>query len=100
MPPKKKTNKDIYYKGHLVSPCFMEFLEILSKYPKVERAAVINKLYKEGKAPCNNAKGYTLQEIALLIGVSKERARQLEQQALRKLSHPEVARKLKDYINF
>lgn len=99
MPVKKKSNKEICYKGHLVSPCFMEFLEILKRYPREDRAAVINKLYKEGKAPCNNARGYTLQEIALLIGVSKERARQLEQQALRKLSHPEVARKLKDYIN-
>lgn len=96
----KKENKAIYFKGHLVSPCFMEFYKLLSRYPKIERAYVINRLYKEGKAPCDNARGYTLQEIALLIGVSKERARQIEQQAIRKLTHPAVARKLRDYIEF
>ena len=92
-------NKKLIYKGHNVSPCFFEFLEILEKYPRGERAAIINRLYKEGKAPCNNAKGYTLQEIALLLGVSKERARQLELQALRKLQHPKIARVLRDYID-
>jgi RNA polymerase primary sigma factor len=31
---------------------------------------------------------YTLQEIANMLGVTRERARQIEMQALKKLKHP------------
>lgn len=35
-----------------------------------------------------NGSTYTLQEIANLLGVTRERARQIEMQALKKLKHP------------
>lgn len=42
---------------------------------------------------------YTLDQIAKVFGVSRERIRQKEAKALRKLRHPTRARKLKDFID-
>jgi DNA-directed RNA polymerase sigma subunit (sigma70/sigma32) len=36
----------------------------------------------------SNGDSYTLQEIANMLGVTRERARQIEMQALKKLKHP------------
>jgi len=41
---------------------------------------------------------YTLEEIGKRFGLTRERIRQIEKQALRKLRHPLRARKLKDYL--
>lgn len=41
----------------------------------------------------------TLEEIAKLLGISKERVRQIEKMAIKKLKHPKVSKTLKDYIN-
>ena len=35
---------------------------------------------------------YTLEEIAKVLGVTRERVRQIEQQALKKLKHPKFRR--------
>ncbi len=40
----------------------------------------------------------TLEEVAELFGVTRERIRQIETKALRKLRHPIRSRKLKDYL--
>ena len=40
---------------------------------------------------------YTLQEIAQKLGISRERVRQIEQTALKKLKHPKVSKKLREY---
>lgn len=40
----------------------------------------------------------TLEEIAKIMGISKERIRQIEKQALKKLKHPKVSRKLRQYL--
>ena len=40
----------------------------------------------------------TLDEIARMLGISKERVRQIETAALRKLKRPEVAKKLRVYL--
>ncbi len=40
----------------------------------------------------------TLQEIGLILGISKERARQIEVSALKKLRHPETGRVLRSYM--
>lgn len=42
---------------------------------------------------------YTLEEIAKMLGITRERVRQIEAQALKKLKSPKIGRKLKDYIN-
>ncbi len=39
----------------------------------------------------------TLEEIGKILGISKERIRQIEQSALRKLRHPEIGKKLKEW---
>ncbi len=42
---------------------------------------------------------YTLEEIAQKFGITRERVRQIEQQAIKKLRSPRVGRKLKAYLN-
>ena len=37
---------------------------------------------------------YSLEEIARILGISRERVRQIERSALKKLRHPKVGRKL------
>ena len=40
----------------------------------------------------------TLEQIGNIMGVSRERVRQIEAQALSRLRHPTVRRKLRDYL--
>ena len=40
----------------------------------------------------------TLEEIGLILGITRERVRQIESAALKKLKHPKHARKLRDYM--
>jgi RNA polymerase primary sigma factor len=41
---------------------------------------------------------YTLEEVGAKFGLTRERIRQIEGQALRRLRHPGCARRLKDYL--
>jgi len=41
---------------------------------------------------------FTLEEIGQVLGVSRERIRQIEQAALNKLKHPRVGRRLQAYL--
>jgi RNA polymerase primary sigma factor len=45
-----------------------------------------------------DGKSYTLEEVGQKLGVTRERIRQIEAQALRRLRHPAHARRLKDYL--
>ena len=45
-----------------------------------------------------NTGDYTLEEIATRLGITRQRVRQIEQAALRKLRHPKVAKHLRDYL--
>jgi RNA polymerase primary sigma factor len=42
---------------------------------------------------------HTLEEIAKKLGVTRERVRQLEKSAIKKLKHPLVSRRLRDYLS-
>ena len=40
----------------------------------------------------------SLEEIAEVLGISRERVRQIEQQALRKIRSPHISRKLREFM--
>ena len=41
----------------------------------------------------------TLEEVGQMFNVTRERIRQIEAKAIRKLRHPSRSKKLKDYMN-
>jgi RNA polymerase primary sigma factor len=45
-----------------------------------------------------DGQSYTLEEVGRKMGVTRERVRQIEAQALSRLRHPSIQRKLRDYI--
>ena len=45
-----------------------------------------------------NGRSYTLEEVGRKFGLTRERIRQIEGQALRKLRHPRRSRQLRDYL--
>jgi RNA polymerase primary sigma factor len=69
-----------------------EINEILTTLPP--REAKILRL----RFGLQNGESYSLKEIGQKFGLTRERIRQLEQQALRRLRHPRHARLLKDYL--
>ena len=45
-----------------------------------------------------DGQAYTLEEVGRKVGVTRERVRQIETQALNRLRHPSIRRKLHDYL--
>ena len=45
-----------------------------------------------------DGRNYTLEEVGERFGLTRERIRQIEGQALRKLRHPRRSRSLRDYL--
>ena len=45
-----------------------------------------------------DGESYTLEEVGKKMGVTRERVRQIEAQALSRLRHPSHRRKLRDYL--
>ena len=68
-------------------------IEVLSFLTPRERKVL------EYRYGINGGKSMTLEEIGAIFGVTRERIRQVESKALRKLKHPSRAKYLKDYIN-
>ena len=46
-----------------------------------------------------NGETHTLREVGIKIGVSRERIRQIEAQAMSRLRQPEIQHKLRSYLN-
>ena len=47
---------------------------------------------------CIRDSTYTLEEVGAKFGLTRERIRQIESKALRRLRHPRRARQLRDYM--
>jgi len=46
-----------------------------------------------------DGRSYTLEEVGKCFGVTRERVRQLEAKALRRLRHPSKSKKLRDFLD-
>jgi len=66
---------------------------ILSSLSKRERAVL------EMRFGLKDGESHTLEEVGRAFGVTRERVRQIESKALRKLRHPGYRRKLRDFLS-
>ena len=66
--------------------------EVLDTVSERERKVLLLRFGLEDSKP------RTLEEVGRVFGVTRERIRQIEAKALRKLRHPSRSRKLKDYL--
>ena len=75
--------------GHLLREQIEEMLDALS--PREREVLYYRFGIEDGRA-------YTLEEVGKKFGVTRERIRQIESKALRKLRHPSRSKKLKDFL--
>ena len=76
--------------GHLLREQIEEMLEALSDR---ERDVLYFRFGLE------DGRSYTLEEVGKRFGVTRERIRQIEAKALRKLRHPSRSKKLRDFLD-
>jgi len=78
---------------------FLEFVRHLIKSEALTEGEAINKALKSPKGiQCFGRDSLTLAEISMILGVTRERVRQIETVAIKKLKHPTSGRHLKQYI--
>ena len=75
--------------GHMLRERVEEVLETLP--PREARILKLRFGLEDGRT-------YTLEEVGLKFGLTRERIRQIESKALRRLRHPRRARQLRDYV--
>ena len=71
-----------------------QLLEVLEILTEREQRVLELRYGLKGGAP------KTLEEVGAAFNVTRERVRQIEAKALRKLRHPSQSRKLRDYIDY
>jgi len=69
-----------------------DVMRVIAKLRPNERVVVILRFGLDKKGYC------TLREVAQIIGVGRERVRQIEAKALRKLRHPALAQVLRPFL--
>ena len=97
-----KTYKDVMNFAEANSKIFLQYYlpgkvnEFFSLFTTTDSIPK-QKKYKDFKFKYDPYK--TLEEISQHLGLTRERIRQIEAKALRKLRHPSRSKKLRDYMN-
>ena len=91
-------------KGYAIGKVFIQqHEEIVITDEKVTDVAAakaeLSKALEDSRIQLEAIKAKTLEEIGKVFGVTRERIRQIEAKAIRKLRHPSRSRKLKDYLD-
>ena len=70
-----------------------QIMEVLQSLTQREREVLV---YRFG---LEDGKPKTLEDVGKIYGVTRERIRQIESKALRKIHHPTRSKKLRDFLN-
>ena len=70
-----------------------QLMDVMQTLTERERKVLILRYGLDGETP------KTLEEVGKIFNVTRERIRQIEAKAIRKLHHPNRSKKLRDYLN-
>ena len=89
----KDSNSSSIMENSIQMDCYNKLLSVLDELSPRERKVIQLRFGMGAKHE------HTLQEIGQKFNLTRERIRQIERDALKKLKNPKRARKLKDYVN-